>query len=183
MRWCTDSTSLTIEFVGFGCGVTFFGLDAVIPGLLGRPGDPASPEHRGRSGGDWEDCDHAARASGGLPRSRESRLHGAPRGVPGMTLCVARRGAGWSFQHNVKPDTSRWGALFACPRFASDLCVHQDAGWVPGSLFVRRKGTWYPLSIVLPATRSSRPRDTRLRRRVPRIGPGRPPVQPHPSRP
>lgn len=43
------------------------------PGLLGRPGRPSVARAAWSIGVDWKDGDHAARASGGLLPSRDSR--------------------------------------------------------------------------------------------------------------
>ena len=63
------------------------------PAFWAAPGVPASPEQRGHAGVDWKDCDHAARASGGLLLSRNSQPERPPRGVPGSAIV---RNALWS---------------------------------------------------------------------------------------
>ncbi len=47
------------------------------------------------------------RPIGGLPLSRENRLRGSTRGVPGTAIVRSELRAGWSMGHNYVPGTSR----------------------------------------------------------------------------
>ncbi len=92
-----------------------------------RPGDPASHHRRGRASVDWRGLRPRRWYAGGLPRSRYSRPHRAPRGSP-VRHC-AKGDANRRGDTCTMPDPApRWGAVFTCP---GRLLPLPSTGWKP----------------------------------------------------